>query len=513
MSILDAVKRGISAAVSVVAPGYAAQYERQQMAYLLLREMLSGYDAAKITGPNQLWSPMGATADAEIQLAKKRSTNRSRDLDKNNPYVAGGLDKWENLVIGGGFLPQAKVRNLNGNGLDKEVCRLIEDWWYRWAESAWVNGDSWTEGFKTAIRHKKTDGDVLIHVVSLSDRPFALELLESDQLDRGKSGPGPNGTYVYDGIELNKYGQALAYYILEPVPGGWAFSSNSVRIPASDIIHLFKRKRASQHQGICEYASVVMPLYDHQKYREAALQVLRIAASYGIFIETPYPEDHLVQFIQNRMLTKDGQDIYNRLDYIAPAGVHYLRTGEKPNALKPEQPTQGYAEFDRSCLHAAASGFGLSYETLTGDYSQSNFSSSRMARLIEEAQARAETNYLIDRAGVPLYRRAIDTAVAVGDLDLPDYWRNRIRYQAVKFSLPAMAPVDMTKQVESDNARLAQGTITRAMICEREGLDFEEVTDTLAAEQEILKSKGLPVIVNGAPAPTPAAGDSTNTGV
>ncbi len=483
--IYDAVAREIAHVIALISPRWANEYKRH---HDLLKR---GYSAAKTTGPGQRWNPSKTSSAAgEIKSAWSRVTAKARDLDRNNAYVIGMGRKFLAGVVSEGMWPKAKAADDSG-ALLVDINREIEHRWEAWEESAQANGSSYCELQRLVANHLRLDGECLVRRVALPGRPLALQVLECDHLDSGRDADTTSGGgRIIQGIEQDAYGKPVAYWLFPNHPGDK--SSTSVRVPADQVLHIFDRDRASQVRGISLFASVISELQDTAEFQDSTLILARVATAYGLFIQSPFPEDHFG--------TGTGSEAESGAptEYVEPGAIRKLLPGETIQSVKPENPGAIYDPFVRSRLRAASVGTPLSYETFSNDYSQATYSSARQAMLIERALFRFYSGLIDRRLNWPVYRWFIETQTRLGDpangykpLSLPQFDKNPRRYFAVKFSRPRQEWIDPAKESKAAETRLSIGVETLTEIAENEGRDIEEIFATRAAEIARMKELGI----------------------
>lgn len=485
MSLYQTITNGISSLIGLFSP-------RSAIAYSKAHAVLRGYDAGKAGGMDRNWIPGTKTGDLEIGGDWRKVIDKSRDLVRNNPMVADGMRKYVAFTVGTALWPQSRVRSSDGKALDKITCDKIEQAFSLWAEHCLVSGGDWDDGKKLVARHFKTDGEVLVLKASTDIHPLQLQIIESDQLDTTIDGDLKNGNAAVRGIEFNKFGRPVAYHILDTHPGDWLFSIKSVRIPAERVIHVFSPDRVTESRGICHFVSSIIPAYTHDQQKKAVMDLLRIAAAYGIFVESDFPEDYVYGLpTETQAAGSEGQTKAQPYQYVNPAGIHYMRRGEKINSVVPAQPTAAYKDFEQSHLRGEASGFGMSYETFTGDLTNANYSSLRQGQVNERAEFRQDTDLFIRKLCMPIFREWMDAEILAGGLRLPGYWSRRSEYQRVVFSRPGLPSPDPVKEEVADKQALENGTTTRRIIAERKGEDLDDILDQLEQEISAMKAKGI----------------------
>jgi lambda family phage portal protein len=474
--VYDLVTRAIAGTIGLVSPYYATQY-------LVRHHQLRAYSAAKTTGSGQSWRPtQGTSAHKEIMAASKLVTGKMRELERNNSHVAGLVRKTVQSVVGSGCWPKAKILKADGT-LDDALAKDIDTRYTKWEAHAGANGDDFATIQRMAVRHFMLDGEVLIHRIARPGQPLALEALESDYLDVSKD------TYtdkirIAGGIELDRYGKPVAYWLFQAHPSDR--QTDSIRVPAEDILHIFDRQRASQVRGISPLTSIVCDLHDMQEFVASTLVVARVATGFGVMITTPYPEGWMPPGTATY-----GEDGITQEEYVNPGAITRLRPGETVNTVKPEQPANTFTPFTQNLLKSAAVGAGVAYETLSGDYSQTNYSSSRLARLQEQAFFKFLCDLLDAMLNVPVYKWWLDIEHRLNGLKLPKYEKDPTPYQAVVYSHPPQPWVDPRNDATAAQTRLQMGLETLTQLAENDGRDIEEVFATRAYEIKRMKELGI----------------------
>ena len=64
-----------------------------------------GIDAAKMTGPNRLWSGSKGDANFDVTAGLVKTRSRSRDAYMNFPYIRQMVDRWVDGLVGNGLRP------------------------------------------------------------------------------------------------------------------------------------------------------------------------------------------------------------------------------------------------------------------------------------------------------------------------------------------------------------------------------------------------------------------------
>lgn len=451
------------------------------------------------------WVAGQASMDAEIRKSLKTLRNRSRDLVRNNPYAKNALRAIENNVVGQGIGLQAQVYMRRGNRLDTNTNSAIEYAWKRWSkkDSAHVAGIlSFHDIERLVVKSVAESGEVFIRLVKQrmgsSPVPLALEVIEADLLDDDyHDTQAANGNEIRFGVERNQWGRPVAYHFLSKHPGDSHFTGNyreRTRIPANEIIHLFIMERPGQTRGVPWFASAILRLHQLQGFEEAEVIRARGEASLMGFITSP----------EGDALT-DGTDESDRVTTFEPGTIKQLLPGEDFKEFSPNRAGGQFDPFLRSVLRSVAAGIGVSYETLSKDYSQSNYSSSRLALLDDRDNWRVLQQWLIGNFHERVYDEWMDLAVLSGALSLNGYEANADPFKKSRWMARGWSWVDPAKEVAAYKEAVKAGFTTITDVIAQSGGDIEDVLEVRARELDMAEQLGLNFDTDVAAAPEPMA--------
>ena len=198
------------------------------------------YDGAAKGRRTAGWKTFGTDANSETNLALPTLRNRSRDLVRNNGYASKAVQVLVENTIGTGIM--AKIA-----GDSKPQVKKATMLWKEWAESLDCDFDGLHDFYglqSLAFRSLVEGGDVIIRRVKTSydyNVPLQLQVLEGDFLDTSKNSIAPDqNTRVIQGVEFDKQGRKIAYWLYDQHPGDNTryHGITSKRYLAQDIIHL-----------------------------------------------------------------------------------------------------------------------------------------------------------------------------------------------------------------------------------------------------------------------------------
>lgn len=449
------------------------------------------YEGAMVSRLTSDWVTSSTSADAEIDGSLIRLRNRSRQLCRDSSYARQAMRAIASNVVGRGIRMQGRVTMLRGGGrLDQAVNGRIEQSWQTWsrADRCHVAGKlSLPEMLRLAIRSVAESGEVFIRLVpeafGRSRVPLALEIIEADYCDEGKtSGPDANGDEWRMGVKVNRWGRPIAYQFRSRHPGDVSGSVGYAvaEVPADQVMHLFIGERPGQTRGIPWMASAIKRLHHLAGYEEAEVVRARATSSLMGFIQSPEGE-------------LQGDEVYDadRVSNFEPGVFKYLAPGESVEIPQLNSPGNQFEPFLRAMLRAVSASIGCSYESISRDFSQTNYSSSRLALLEEREEWRTLQDWMVEHFLQPVFERWLAAAVGAGALILPGYEIAPERFEAVKWFPRGWAWVDPTKEVEAYSKAVRAGFKTQAQVVAEGGGDLEDLLVARAAEVDRAEQLGL----------------------
>jgi lambda family phage portal protein len=162
----------------------------------------------------------------------------------------------------------------------------------------------------------------------------------------------------------------------------------------------------------------------------------------------------------------------------------------------PEYPHGNYGPFVTAALRDVAAAFGVSYESLSRDYSQSNYSSSRLALLDDRDGWRVLQQWYLRAVRERIHSAWIEAAVlarAIQTISVADYVARPAYYRSATWKPRGWSWVDPTKEVEAYKAAERAGYITKTDVIAQtgNGRDLEDVIRERRRELDALEAAGL----------------------
>lgn len=407
----------IDRAVAVFSPEAALRrlYARDAI------ERKRGYDAASKGRGTDGWRATGNSADTEIAAAGPILRERSRDLVRNNPMAAQAVQVLVNNMVGYGIEPRAATA-------DPELNKRVDALWKRWAEECDRHGHTNFNGILAlAVREMIEGGEVfaIARPTKMRDPsivPLQIELREADHLDAAKMDNRSDGVRIDQGIEYDRNGKRRGYWLFPDHPGGtvsvFGRRFESVRIPAERVAHLFERQRL-QSRGVPWGAPSMRDIRDLDDWKRAELVRKKTEAC---LVGIVFGAEEADQGIAPSVEDAEG----HRIEQFEPGLIAYARNGKD---IKFNQPTatSGVGEWLRAQKHEIATGWRVPYALITGDLSQTNFSSSRVGlnefrRMVEQVQWQTIIPMFCRRSWIWFVEAAQDAGLLPRGVDIVAEW-------------------------------------------------------------------------------------------
>lgn len=464
-------------ALAWVSPRMAVERARALGTLGALDTSRRAYDGARAGRRGASFTAGATSANVEIGSALARLRDRSRDLVRNTSAGARIIDIHTGHLIGTG------INAVPDNGSDK-IDKPLKEMWEEWCADSDIERVHCFGGQQAmAVRSMLEGGDCVVRKIKLRRDsglriPLKLQVLEGDFLDAARDQGVFEGRMSRLGVALGKFDRREGYWLHTQHPGDFTFHGApyaSQMVDFEDAIHLYRPLRAGQIRGVPVLAPVLMNARDLADVVDAMVVKQRVEACFSGFVTKK--DDGAVT-----VNPKTGEP---RIDQLRPGMLTYLEQGETVTFGQPS----GQGQFEPvwiTTMMGMAAGAGLTYDQVTGDLRQANYSSLNAGdihrrRLCEQTQ----THILVPQ----LMRRTtgwfIDAAIMAGAL------KPRKAGYRWDYILPAVEPIDPRKALEADILAVRAGRMTPQEFISSWGQDWRKViADTTAFFQMLDQQPG-----------------------
>lgn len=472
------------------------------MKVIPMRRTLGPYEATSTSPRVADWTRNGygpnATLD-DIDVARARS----QDAVRNNPWLRNALDLLVSHQIGCGIQPRPKIADA---GLRKALLQL----WNDWCAEADADGVNDFYAWQNLVARSVVEsGEVFIRLRPRrpSDGlrvPLQVQALEADLLPvRHNRTSAPK---IRQGIELNAWGQRVAYWFYREHPGDhYAVASlgNLSRVPAAEIIHHYTPKRPGQLRGEPDTISALLRGRNIDHYESAELTRKKIRAKFvgAIYRENPddgqppIPMGGLAQASEDdlrRIQSENEQRDLTRGFYPVDDGALLdLNPTERMELYKGDSGDASLLDFLRTQMRGIAAALGVPYELMTGDYEGTN---DRIMRVILNTFYRRleiRQDHLAAQVLQPIWNAWLQTVFLTNTLRLPGYQDDPRAWQRCEWRPQAWSYVNPLQEAQTAALKIKNGLTSRSAVVAESGWDAEDIDQQQADDHEREHALGL----------------------
>lgn len=461
------------------------------------------YDSATVGGRLGGWALGVPTQNGAIQSGGWAVRQRAWWLYRNNAFAKRAVDRLFEAIVGTG----PNLRFLTAN---RDFNRQAEALWKQWAKKSDAKGGT-NFGGQLILAMKETligmDSFVRFRPRLPTDGlpvPFQLEVMSSDYVPMWFDRTIDNGV-IRMGVEMNVIGQRSAYWMLSRNPrdvyGTSLIKTDSilpVRVPASEVLHLRVISEADSIRGESAMAISAVLLKELAEFTENTRIAKRNAALYAgaVYKDGPQgtsPFEAPAQNFDENGLPIGGPNaptLIGSLDM--PPGT--IPIFDSPNQkFQPAPPLDvgsGFTPYLRSALQEAAASFGVSYESLTGDWEHINDRTWKainleFMRTVNVWRETIITPQILD----PIAERFIFLAQQSGALVVPpDVDPNNL---TTEWAFQGLGNVNMTAEIQYVTNAVRAGLMSRSQGCEYLGSNAVDVDEQNFADNQRSDGFGL----------------------
>jgi lambda family phage portal protein len=496
------------------------------------------------------WRPPLWHAASALTISRPAIQARVSDLVRNDGWASSAVSRYVTEMVGGGWRlsakPIARILGLTPEEAE-DVADQIESHWAAYAAPGHLDADAERTHpvsglIGLAMRQMIEAGEAFGIVTAREDNVQALTCLHLIDSDRVANPTGRrDDATLRDGVEMDSYGAPVAYHVRKAHPSDFARIADAFtfeRVPRRTadgrpvMLHAFQPLRPGDRRGVSRFAPIVRKLRQITQFDDVELQAATLNAVMATFITSPFDPEAAAESLNpaagvdyNAARAAWAQG--NPMDLGEGVRIASLYAGEEVTTLKPEHPNANFTPFVNAALRNIASSVGLTYEQMTMDWSQVNYSSARAALLVIYRAFDADRDGFAGRFMQPWYMAWLEEMVETGRIVLPSsapsFAEAPHAWCHAEWVGPGRGWVDPMKEAQAAAYRVGAGLSTLEAEAAQQGRDWREDAQQRAREARYLAALGLPApgdaperiqIVDTSPSP-PASDfdDEDNEGV
>lgn len=419
--------------------------------------------------------------------------DRSWNLYRNNPHGKKIVRSLESRVIGAGISLESLAETKSGESHDKFRKRAKQLWediqaGFDFRGMPGRGGLSLVGQKKMALRAAILSGGALAQLRPLTKQeqkerslpiPLSLQLIDISRLwqaDIGNKSTGDN--VVYRGIELDKNGRRVNYWVADTDPSIAGYLGDPKPIPASEIIHLFVEEDIDQYHGVSWFAPALLKAQRTDDYEYNELVAAAMGACIVLAVKKGAGGKKLgLNTGANEDATDPNGNPYTKL---SPGMILNLSNDGSIEGFNPMRPGGNAESFIQHLLRSTAGAFpGVKSSTVTGDFRNSSFSSERSAENDAFPEVAGVQEWFSGSFLQPIYDRVLDAAVEDGYFDgiitADEYLENKTRFQKAQWQGPVSLSITPKDDVQAAMMRIQAGISTPQIECAKLNLNWRDV--------------------------------------
>lgn len=467
----------------------------------------TAYKGAEINRIWKPWQPSHRSGDAAIYEDQDMLSRRMRDLFRNDPLMKKLKRELCKHVIGAhGVQTFADVLMPDGPPGERETDDAFnfeaDELFSRWAEEeADAEGKfSWSQlqwqHFSEALAR---GGSLLLEVSDDNPKrsvPLCYQLLEYEQLDVSKDRPATErSNRIVNGIEFDRRNRPVAYYIygVHPYDNFQGGSLDSVRVPASRVIHTYFPDRPSENIGVTLFTANVQSARDLDWYLGTELTAAALGSLLTMVVKREFGAGSGLGFMgANPNDTTDEHG--NSQVRLGPGIVADVGKDDSVEIAESKRPNRDAGPFIDLIMRQAGQASGLSRGRVTGDYAQTSYSSARAEHLDDQAYFQVLQSWCARSFVVPVRRRhtemaaAFDryTSISARQFANRQWDMHRLRVKGI-----GREQLDPEKETQAAMERIRSGLSDWEHECALRGLDWRRVALNQKRQKAFFEKHGL----------------------
>ncbi|WP_291843008.1 phage portal protein [Bradyrhizobium sp.] len=468
----------------------------------------------------------GYAPGSEVSRERSVAAAVTADMLTSDPTIASLVEQFAVYSIGNGLTLSSRPDH-TALGITPETARelagKIERAWLSWSanpvECDAAGRHTLPQLITAAFKSWLVTGEIVAVLntlpVSGARTRTKLSLLDSRQLDQSITRTGDNGASILNGVQFDGNGRVQGYWIRRPVLGSINSAPQALYVASRTswgrplAVHIFDYLMPGQVRGVSPLIASLTSARAKAILTEYGLAAALIGTMLAATVESDLPNAAALGGVNTGEalgafngasiadIVKTRGEFYSGAPKISmsPGTVAHLHPGDSLKLTKSEAPNGTFEAFNAALSRTAAKSAGSSAEDLSGDFSKTSFSASRLANELPWRINLRRRSAIAE----PLYRAVfvawLEEMFETQRIELPTgaptFLEAAEAYSASLWRGSAKPVADVYKQTQSDVLRLEHGLATYSEILGENGKDFESHLVDRASEKKQIEAAGF----------------------
>lgn len=434
-----------------------------------------GFRAAELERGSGRARAQGGSADRHLEADRELLGDMAERFERNNGVYETIVNRAVEGIMGAeGF----RLQMMTG---DDALNETMEADWNLFAKNPEVRGlFSFQDMGRLSLRSVINHGD--IGIAALNTRRF--QAFESEQIAGGRraSDAARNGGRIRDGVEMDRFGTPLAYWVSPFSDGGFVQRAKARRFRAENFVFPAYRKRYSATRGTPVLVTSFSNIHRLNDILDAEAIAWQLLSRFALAITR---KDGAQRAFKESSQDEDGRDpppasgvadVSDRFQDYEQGTVYHGEIGEEVKPIDRAVPGGDFSDNVRMYLRLVGMPLGLPLEVILNDYSNTTYLSARAA--LEQA-FRVFVAWQRDMKRwhhSPLLTHWIRWGIAAGTY--PD----KSTTFDHDWSAPEFPWIDQLKEAEAWEKRIGVGLATQTQALSSVNMDRSEYLVTRSRE-------------------------------
>ena len=324
-------------------------------------------------------------------------------------------------------------------------------------------------------------------------------------------GHGMGNRFLRAGVEVDRYGRAVAYHICEddfPFSGSGRWERIPRELPTGRpaMLHIFEPVEDGQTRGANQFYSVMERLKMLDSLQATQLQSAIVKAMYAATIESDLDTEKAFEYIAGAPQGQKDNPLINILDKFSTwydtnsvtlggVKIPHLFPGDDLKLQTAQDSDNGFSALEQALLRYIAAGLGVSYEQLSRDYSKVSYSSARASANESWRYFMGRRKFIASRLATQMFSCWLEEALLRGIIRPPrarfDFYQARSAWSRAEWIGAGRMAIDGLKEVQESVMRIEAGLSTYEKELALMGEDYQDIFRQQVRESAERQKAGL----------------------
>lgn len=493
------------------------------------------------TFPGQvMFTPPKMSARQEGKRSRADVVRAARNAERTSEFIRGGIDRKTDMTVGVTLRvhpqPDWELLGLN-DGRDgwktkKPFAKACQREFENWANDSRLLQDAeghYNFGGMMWLAARNLFGPDaecagIIHYDEDRQKEYNarwatfVTILDPDRIETPPTEVDSNvltkGYEVFEGKKLDRHGRMLGFWVANKHPSEGVSSVEEAQhtfVPRETSwgramgFHFFIKTRGGQQRGLTALSTIIRTAANVDTLDDAMIGAAIVNQVLSTHIETDSSAGEVGERLApassiaaGGALSWDDKLTYYDKAKISIGGtrIPVMPPGDKITMQAVERATGDPTKFRNGFLRQIASALGISFEQLSQNFSDANYSAARAALLEVWRTVLSQRRLFTAHVASLIYAAVIEEAIFKGRIQLPPgappFQENRAAYTACAWTGPGMGWIDPQKEANAIKTMLEIKLKSRATAAaEMDGSDYLETFDQIEQERMEAEERGF----------------------